>query len=191
MIALLRRLQRLTRYIPKNTRLPAPSNIVQTRIVCQFTTYRRALHCTHSNCVACVISLLSTASIRSIEARFARALLVDPDNTESWNCHGLTVFTLLWGVPGTSRTSQDSQKNVQDRGGERPHTPGGKEVSRSIGHYHRAILFTTILPYMQTWYAFRSLKTTLLKWRPDFEVAADEYTAAGGLLFLRGIFLTA
>ena len=28
-------------------------------------------------------------------------------------------------------------------------------------------------------FIFLSLKTTLLKWRPDFEVAADEYTQAG------------
>lgn len=29
---------------------------------------------------------------------------------------------------------------------------------------------------------FCSLKTTLLKWRPDFEVAAEEYTQAGKIL---------
>jgi len=36
---------------------------------------------------------------------------------------------------------------------------------------------------MCTWFWFIfvyfSLKTSLLKWRPDFEIAADEYSKAG------------
>lgn len=29
------------------------------------------------------------------------------------------------------------------------------------------------------WFLFYSLKTSLLKWKPDYDVAADEYNAAG------------